>query len=35
MLDIENLTFAYKKSGKKIFNDLSTSFSPGHIYGLL
>ena len=35
MLDIENLTFAYKKSGKKIFNDFSTSFSPGHIYGLL
>ena len=35
MLEIENLTFAYKKSGKKIFNDFSTSFSPGHIYGLL
>jgi ABC-2 type transport system ATP-binding protein len=30
---IHNLHFSYKK--KKIFNGLSLSFAPGHIYGLL
>ena len=33
MITIQNLHFSYKK--KKIFNGLSLSFSPGHIYGLL
>ncbi|MCH5715478.1 ABC transporter ATP-binding protein [Niabella hibiscisoli] len=33
MITIHNLHFSYKK--KKIFNGLSLSFSPGHIYGLL
>ena len=33
MIDIKNLHFSYKK--KKVFNGLSLSFSPGHIYGLL
>ena len=35
MLEIEHMTFAYKKSGKVIFQDFSATFSPGHIYGLL
>ena len=30
MLEIDNLTFAYKKSG-----NFSVNFAPGHIYGLL
>lgn len=33
MISIQNLHFSYKK--KKVFNGLSLSFSPGHIYGLL
>lgn len=33
MITIDNLHFAYKK--KKIFDGLSLSFAPGHIYGLL
>ena len=33
MIDIQNLHFSYQK--KKIFNGLSLSFLPGHIYGLL
>ncbi len=33
MIAIHNLHFSYKKT--KIFNGLSLSFSPGHIYGLL
>ncbi len=33
MIDIKNLHFSYKK--KKVFNGLSLSFAPGHIYGLL
>lgn len=33
MIDIKNLYFSYKK--KKVFNGLSLSFAPGHIYGLL
>lgn len=33
MITINNLHFSYKR--KKIFNGLSLSFSPGHIYGLL
>ena len=35
MLEIENLSFAYRKSGNVIFSNFSTRFSPGHIYGLL
>lgn len=34
MLEIDNLTFAYKKSGN-IFEKFSANFAPGHIYGLL
>lgn len=34
MLEIDNLTFAYKKSGN-IFENFSANFAPGHIYGLL
>jgi ABC-2 type transport system ATP-binding protein len=34
MIQIENLDFSYKK-GKPIFNKLSLSLKPGHIYGLL
>jgi ABC-2 type transport system ATP-binding protein len=33
MIQIQNLHFAYKK--KKVFDGLTLSFSPGHIYGLL
>jgi ABC-2 type transport system ATP-binding protein len=33
MIQIQNLHFAYKK--KKVFDGLSLTFSPGHIYGLL
>jgi ABC-2 type transport system ATP-binding protein len=33
MINIENLHFAYKK--KKVFDGLSLSLQPGHIYGLL
>ena len=33
MIQIQDLHFSYKK--KKVFNGLSLSFSPGHIYGLL
>lgn len=33
MIQIHDLHFAYRK--KKIFNGLTLSFSPGHIYGLL
>jgi ABC-2 type transport system ATP-binding protein len=33
MIQIHDLHFSYKK--KKVFNDLSLNFSPGHIYGLL
>ena len=35
MLEIDNLSFTYQKSGNVIFRDFSTRFSPGHIYGLL
>lgn len=34
MIEIKNLTFHYKK-GKPILNDMTTTLSPGHIYGLL
>lgn len=34
MIQIENLDFSYKR-GKPIFNKLSLSLQPGHIYGLL
>ncbi|WP_346236267.1 ATP-binding cassette domain-containing protein [Niabella insulamsoli] len=33
MITIQNLHFSYRN--KKVFNGLSLSFSPGHIYGLL
>ncbi len=33
MISIQNLHFSYQK--KKVFNGLSLSFWPGHIYGLL
>ncbi|GAB3414685.1 ABC transporter ATP-binding protein [Niabella aquatica] len=33
MINIRDLHFSYKK--KKVFNGLSLSFAPGHIYGLL
>ena len=35
MLEIDNLSFTYQKSGNVIFSNFSTRFSPGHIYGLL
>jgi len=33
MISIQHLHFGYRR--KKVFNDLSLSLSPGHIYGLL
>ena len=35
MLEIKELTFAYKKSRGTVFKDFSMQLSPGHIYGLL
>jgi ABC-2 type transport system ATP-binding protein len=33
MIDIQNLTFAYKRD--PVFDNLNLKFSPGHVYGLL
>ena len=35
MITVENLSFAYRKSKKAIFNDFSLTFEKGKIYGLL
>ena len=35
MLQVKNLTYGYRKSAKKIFNDFSLALEPGRVYGLL
>jgi len=35
MLEIENLSFEYRRSQKKLFNDFSLSIEKGKVYGLL
>ena len=35
MLKVKNLTYGYRKSAKKIFNDFSLALEPGRVYGLL
>ena len=35
MLQVKNLTYGYRKSAKKIFNDFSLALEPGRVCGLL
>lgn len=35
MIQVSNLTFNYKKSRNKLFNELNLTLEPGNIYGLL
>lgn len=35
MLQIDHLSFSYKRFGKQVFSDFSLQLAPGHIYGLL
>ena len=35
MLQIANLSFAYRKSQRELFRDFSLDLQPGNVYGLL
>ena len=35
MLQITNLSFAYRKSQRELFHDFSLDLQPGNVYGLL
>ena len=35
MINVQNLSFSYRKSGSELFNDFSLELSKGNVYGLL